>query len=740
MAGLGMRSPAGPGARGQGLERPAPRSGRRLPPPAGPARRRSFVLGLWVGLLLLGLAGRLFEVQVLHGGTLAIQAAAERGALDVIPLPATRGEITDSSGQILAISEPAARVVADPSQIPAADRQQVATQLAAILTTPVASIVTLLSGPGRYAVVQDGATQAQGDAVQALGLPGIAVIPSSRREYPDGFFLGGVLGFVNVNGGAAGVEESYNSALAGTNGHEVLQTAALIGGPIVTAGSQVVAARPGLTLRLTIDAGLQAAVEQEVEATVATTGASSVYALVMQPSTGAILADATWPTYDPNSYGDASAAVWDNTVQGQDIVPGSVFKPITVAAALEDNVVGLNTPFQDPGVLEVDGVPIHDFETLERQTTFLAGFEESSNVVFGTVGLDLGLARFYQYLQAFGILQQAPGSDLPGEQQDVVVPQASASSLDLAEEAFGETLEVTPLSLLTAINAIANGGVLVRPHVGAALVDPTSGRVVKEIPVERERQVISPAVAATVRQMMLDVVDDGTGQRGFIPCYDVAGKTGTANIYDSQGISDHFIASFVAFAPAADPAAIVLVMIEDPKGPQQEGGEVAAPAVQAMLSDALHTLGVPPACTATNQVPPAVGSPGTTPLILDMVTMPALVGLTPAAATAAARQDDIELTVVGTGTAILRQDPEPDAMVQRWTAVQAYTSPAALLPPSFVAVPNVVGTSMAAAANTLSAAGLAMVASGAGHALTQQPAAGQPAAPGSSVEVSFGSR
>jgi stage V sporulation protein D (sporulation-specific penicillin-binding protein) len=697
------------------------------------ARRRAAVLSLWAVLALAALAGRLWDVQVLHGAALAAAGRHQRWVS--LTLPAPRGGIVDRNGKALALSVPAARIVADPSLVPPQDAPRVAAELGQVLSVPTAEILHRLQGGGHYALLQDGATAEQGAAVQRLRLPGIYVLPSSRRVYPNLFFLGSVLGFVTSAGGAAGVELSYNRELAGTNGYEQVEVDALQGQPIPGTPAVTVPPKPGLTLQLTIDSGLQQDLEGQIEAAIAATGASRAYGIVMQPSTGAILAAAAWPTFDPGAYGDADPATWNNTVQGFDLVPGSVFKVITAAAVLQEGLAAPSTPFTDPGWLAVGGVRIHDFQTLTRDTTFQRAFEESSNVVFGTLGLRLGAPRFYQYLRAFGLLE-TPGSDLPGEQPNVVVPERRVRPVDLAEEAFGETLAVTPLALITAVNVVASGGVLVRPHVGQALLDP-AGHVVRTVPVDRERQVLSPQVVQTLRQMMVGVVRYGTGERGFVPCYDVAGKTGTANIYGPGGVTDHYVASFVAFAPAEDPAVIALVMLYDPKGQEHEGGQVAAPVVQAVLSSALHRLGVPPACTPDNAAPPQPGQPGTTPQTLDMVTMPALGGLTPQDAQAAARAAGLQLQVEGSGPRILRQNPPAGAMVQRWTTVQAYTDPAALQPQGFVPVPDVVGQSPAQAAASLAASGLAMEAWGAGVAVGQDPPAGTRVAPGTAVQVTF---
>jgi len=692
--------------------------------------RRLAVATIWATVFLGILAGRLVIVQVVHHKMLSADALREH--LRAVPLPAVRGEITDRNGQVLAVSLPAATVTVDPKLT--VHRTAAAAALAPILGRTAAQVLQVLRAPGQYAVLTTQISTAQAAAVSALKLPGIYTHTISIRRYPDGFFMGHILGFVNASGGVAGVEESYQKALAGRNGYILAQTdpyGRIIPGTVV----RTVPARQGLTLQLTIDAPLQADLQRQLEMSIATTHASKAFGIVLQPSTGAILAASSWPTYDPNAYGSVPPSVWDNTVQGFDLPPGSVFKPITASAAIQSGIVGPNTPFFDSGVLRVGGASIHNFMTLERHTTFARAFDESANVVFGGVGIRLGTSRFYQFLHAFGLLGR-PGSDLPGEQPDIFVPQSQANALAIAEESFGETLSVTPLSLITALNVVADGGQLIRPHIGRALLG-SNGQVVKRIRTVVVRRVISRSVAATVRQMMVGVVDNGTGERGFIPCYNAGGKTGTANIYSSTGITNNFISSFVGLAPASRPAAIALVMLYHPQGYFNEGGEVAAPVVQAVLSDAMHLLGVPPHCTATDLLPPKPGAPGTTAQILDMVEMPAVTNLPVAAAVAKVRAQNIYLQVKGKGARILRQDPPPGAMVQQWTTVEGYTTPNAPVPSAFVPVPNVVGQSIAQAAATMAQAGFTMEVSGVGTAVTQVPSAGRRADPGSGVHVDF---
>ena len=647
-------------------------------------------------------------------------------------LRAPRGEILARNGEVLAISIPAANVTADPRLIRHPHAEAVA--LARVLTLSATTLQHTLAGPGQYAMVQRDITAGQATAIGHLHLPGVYTHTTSIRRYPAGFFMGSLLGFTNANGGVAGLELSYQKQLAGHNGYRIAHIDPY-GQRIAGTHATTVPARPGLNLRLTVYPGLQASLERHLQAAVASTGATRAYAIVLHPATGSILAAAAWPTYDPNAPGGASPAIWNNTVASVDMPPGSVFKPITASAALQTGVVTPSTPFYDPGFLLVDGVALHNWMPLNRHTTFLQAFEESANVIFGRVGLRVGASRLYGFLRAFGLMG-LPGGDLPNQQRPIIAPLSQANALTVASESFGESLTVSPLSLITALNVVADGGLLIQPHIGQALLN-AQGRVVQTIRPTIVRRVISPQVAASVRNMMVDVARFGTGERGLIPCYDVAGKTGTSNIYGAHGVTNRFIASFVEMAPARKPQALVLVQLYNPRGPFNDGGEVAAPVAQYILADTLHTLGVPPHCTAANATPPTPKGPGTTILTLQMVPMPAIVNLPPKAAIARVQGAGLRIQLAGGGPRILRQNPPAGAMVQKWTTVQAYTDHGALLPPGFTAVPNVTGLSLRQAAARLAAAGFALNASGAGSAVTQVPAAGQHALTGSSVQAAF---
>lgn len=717
-------------------------------------QRRIGIVAICTAAMCGALILRLGWLQIVRGPSLS--AAAYNEHEKIVPIPAQRGEIIDRNGDVLALSVPAATITADPKliqkaaasaatsvttvsaniQTPASD----AAALANVLNLSSAQILTLLEKPIQWVTLEGDATPAQAAAVKQLKLVGIYTQAISVREYPYGTFLAQTLGFVGADGqGLEGVERSYNRELEGKAGAMATAVDAF-GKPIPYTTTKITEPVNGDTLQLTIDGGLQYDLQDLLQEQVARTGATAAFAIVMQPSTGAILAWGAWPSFDPNNFSASNPATYANPLVNDAYPPGSVFKPITVGAALSAGVVTPTTQFVDPGVCIVDGVHIHNFQQLLVHTTFLQAFEESANVIFCKVAQELGAPTFYRYLHLFGLFSPT-GIDVPVANptgtNNQIIPENQLTTVGLAEESFGQSIAITPLSLITAINVVADGGVLMRPHVGLDLITPT-GRKIPIQPVD-EGRVLSPSIDATERQMMENIVTDGTGERAFIPCYDVAGKTGTANLYINGQTSPDVLASFVAYAPASNPQAIVLVQLYNPAPPFNEGGEIAAPLAQALLADALHVLGVPPHCTATNSVTPAPGSPGTTPLILNMVPMPAITTETPAEAAAQLYRIGLYLQVSGTGSTILRQYPPAGADVQKYTKVDGYTEPTEPAPPSDIAVPNVLGDTIAQATSTLTQDGLALDTSGVGIAISQTPTAGTELPPGTGVSVTFAS-
>jgi cell division protein FtsI/penicillin-binding protein 2 len=547
--------------------------------------RRIGLLFAGVLLLLVLAAGRTTWLGLVKGSSLRQRASDQQVTQAVVPAP--RGTITDRRGVELAVSEPAADIAADPLIIK--DPLRVAQQLAPFVGGSVDDILRKLSARDRgfvYLIRQLPSTRSRG--IQRLNLEGIEVIPSSRRMYPQGSLASQVLGTVGTDGlGLAGLEYSENRVLRGHDGRRRLVKDAL-GQPISLKDQRSV--RAGRDVRLTIDAAIQQKAESVLDGIGRKWSPKGAMALVMDPATGNLLAMASWPRVDANHWTEAGDYARENRAVGAAYEPGSTFKAFTVAGALTDGLVTPQSAFDLPPEIHVADRTIGEAEQRGQETFTTAQIlARSSNVGAVTIGLKVGATRFDQWVRWFGF-GQSTGTDLPGEASGIVPRLQNYSGSSMGNLPIGQGLAVTPLQMAAAYGAIANGGLLRRPHVIASVEG-------KRVHQPRARRVISPTVAASVRQMLEGVLaPGGTASEVSIPGYQLAGKTGTANKPDptTGGYSDtKFVSSFVGFAPARNPRLLVAIMVDEPQG-EVLGGAVAAPAFQQIAGFALPYLGIGP--------------------------------------------------------------------------------------------------------------------------------------------------
>jgi cell division protein FtsI/penicillin-binding protein 2 len=522
------------------------------------------------------------------------QAAVSQQTVNEI-IPAARGAITDRNGVELALSESADNVIADPDLISSAKEQPMplAVKMAAILQLPVLSVYAALTRPHTgYAMV---ATQVSPGAAQRImklsvnGAPinGISTAPTVKRIYPRPWTASQVLGGVNAAGaGDGGLEYRYNTVLAGRAGDRKIVNDA-IGQPVSI--DDVRPMRAGKTLTLTIDAGLQNEVEQVLAGVGEQYSPKGATAIAMDPNTGAILALANWPRVNANDPGGAPSSAQMDKAVGYNYEPGSTFKAITVSGALQDGVVTPTTEFNIPSVLHVADRQIHDAEPHPDETLSVAQIlKVSSNIGADEIGLKLGAPRFSYWVRRFGF--GAPtGVDLPGEDSGIILPLSKYSGSSMGNLPFGQGESVTPIQMATAYSAIANGGVLRAPHIVQAIGGKTQA-------IPAGHQIISPQTAASVRDMLRGVLaDGGTASGAAIPGYDLAGKTGTANVVvNGKYSSTQYIASFIGMVPASAPKLVVAVMVDEPSQGSIYGGSVAAPAFQKIVGWAVPRLGISP--------------------------------------------------------------------------------------------------------------------------------------------------
>jgi len=692
-------------------------------------KKRTAFLLLTAGLALILIWTRLFWVQLLWGKQLG-----ERGLLAhtaEIPVEAARGDIFDCNGDLLVDSVSVDSLYAVPAQVK--DPAGTAAKLAVATGMDQARIQSLVTQKAAFVWLRRKVDAATAARVKGLGLPGIGMVAENERQYRYGSLAAGVLGFTGVdNQGLTGVEKTYDRQLTGENGAILIEHDAG-GRSIPGAREEYLPPAPGDSLKLTIDATIQSFVERELDQVEATYHPKTAVIMVMDPKTGGLYAMGMRPTFDPAAWQQAPQSVWDrNPAIWYNYEPGSTFKIVTLTAALGEGVVNANWHFFDPGFIKVADRTIHCWYDGGHGSEDLAQVVQNScNPGFVDMGLKLGAQRFYKYLQTFG-LGQSTGIDLPGESQGIIIPEKKATNLNIATMALGQSIAVTPIQLLTAMSEIANGGLLVKPHVVSEILGPDGRVVQQEEPLST--RVIPAAVAGEVDRLLAGVIQKGTGKNAWVAGYPAAGKTGTAQVVGAGGgyVSGQYVASFVGFAPVEDPRVAVLVMIAQPQGGQYFGGVVAAPVFSAVVGDTLHYLRVPEEPGMTKPV-----TPFSLPEQHTMVTLPNVANYPVADALAALQRAGLSADVQGEGWIVSRQTPAAGVVVRSDTRVLLEAGGGIPGGDSRVVVPDLTGLTVEQAAGLLDRLGLQVEKVGSGVASDQNPPAGSFLPRGSPVRVNF---
>jgi cell division protein FtsI (penicillin-binding protein 3) len=545
-------------------------------------RRIVLLTGVFLALLTVAL-GRAFWLQAIHGDAYA--AMASRQHHETVVVPAGRGTIFDRNGKPLAIGEQAMTVFANPQQV---DRPRELTLAVAkeLDLDPVVVYPLLTDRSKGFVYLARKADPEAAAALEKMGFAGIGFYPEELRTYPQQRVASQVLGFAGMdNVGLEGLERSLDKVLAGKPGSQTI-----VKDPIgrtldvVSKKSET----PGQSVRLTIDHQIQANAEAVLAETVERFGAGAASAVVMDPQTGAILAMATAPGFNANRFPTTRADRRRNRAVTDTYEPGSTFKLVTVAAALEEGIVTPTSSFVLPPTLQVADRVIHEAHTrgTERMSVRII-VERSSNIGTITIAQRLGDGRLADWIDRFGF-GKPTGIDFPGESAGFALPPNEWSGSTIGTVPIGHGIAVTPIQMARAYSAIANGGVLVQPH----LVDRVGGKVVER---KRGTRVVSREVSKKMLGMLRGVVLEGTGTEAAIPGYTVAGKTGTAAKIDANGRYSHtdYVASFVGMVPATKPRLVIMVMVDEPSG-SIYGGVVAAPAFRQIARFNLQHLEVPP--------------------------------------------------------------------------------------------------------------------------------------------------
>ncbi len=535
-------------------------------------------------LLLAVAAARTLYLGVLHGA--ALRKVAHSQQVTMQEVPAQRGTITDRNGVVLAISEPADDVSATPYLVK--NPLEAAGRLAPLLGRPRAQVLTELSERSGFVYLAKALPAAQAKAVLALNIPGVTCTPTMRRVYPRGALAGQVLGMTGPKGGLSGLEYADNAILDGHTGERRVVSDAR-GEPISIANVHREA--PGARLQLTLDANIQQRSEAVLSAVGRVFHPKDATAIVLNPDTGAILAMANWPQLNPNNSEILSEGELENRAVSFDYEPGSTFKVVAVSGGLQENLITPNTEFNVPDQIQVADRTIHDAEEHpEEMLTTAQILAQSSNVGAIEIGKLDGETRFNQWVHRFGFGART-GIDLPAEEMGQVLNPHEYSGSSMGNLPIGQGELVTPIQMAEMYAAIANGGILRTPHVIASIDGHPA-------PTPAGHRVISPSVAAQVRDMLKGVLaPGGTASEVSVPHYTLAGKTGTASKIDPQTgkySETAFVASFMGFAPASNPKLLCAVIVDEPQAGSIYGGTVAAPAFGQIMAFALPYLGIPP--------------------------------------------------------------------------------------------------------------------------------------------------
>lgn len=716
--------------------------------------RTRLAAGFFVAVCFSTLVGRLWYLQIHEYDFYAQRAAGQQLRDSVVPAP--RGDILDTNGTPLAVSASCWTIRAVPREMADEDVPQAAATLAQLLDLDEADVLEKLNQrTSNDALLKRRVDQTTADAVRAAclenGWQGILILQDTKRWYPEGDFAASLLGFTNVdNQGVAGLELEYNSLLTGQDGR-VLSAKNAWGYDMPTDYDTYVEPVQGNSLRLTVDVNVQHYLENYLSAAVKEYSVSARgVGIVMEVDTGRILALATKPDYDPNEprviqdetvraqvdalTGDARTQAltlaqqtqWRNKAVSDLYEPGSVFKLITCASALDAGVVSTSDSFFCGESYGVSGIQFHCANHTRHGVQSLAqALQNSCNQSFIQIGQRLGKEAFCDYFAAFG-LQEATGIDLPAEPAKSEFYTADRMGpVELASCAFGQSSKITPIQVITAVSAIVNGGKLMQPYVVEQVVSP-QGDIIQTTEPTVKRQVISEETSAAMRQMMQSVVLEGGGKNAYVAGYAVGGKSGTSQKLDSEDEQAR-VASFVGVAPIDDPRIAVLIVLDEPHTYTSSGGALAAPVVARVIEDTLEYYDTPRHYTEAEQERMQTNLPDQTGKNVELAVQQL-------------QEDGFAAKVLGSGDRVVSQYPAGEQTMPRGSTVLLYTEEGMDL--LATQVPALDGQSLTQVQASMQAAGLNLLAVGAVQseeavAVSQSLTAGESVAMGEPVTVVF---
>jgi len=565
-------------------------------------QKRITVLVVAMMALILMIIGRYAWLQLVQGSELAERMRYQVGQDYLVQSP--RGAILDRNGRELAASTMTKSLFVDPNHVE--NPAQLAADLAPLVGKTEAEVMEDINVGGGFSWVKRRMEQSEYEAIRALirekGYANcLGFRDEAKRYYPNDVLAANLLGFVGTDDkGLDGIEQALDKYIKGEVTESFLYTDTqerpILESIFVRHGYQGDRCK---TIQLTIDSAIQFIVEQELDRAMAENDPLSITCIAMDPRSGEILAMANRPSYNPNRFWDYDPAVWKNLSVSFVYEPGSTFKAITAAAALQEGIVSPNQSFVDPGYVMVSGKRIQNWNDASFGTvTFADAVKQSLNTMFALVGLDLGADKLIEYAKLFGFGEQT-GIELPGEEVGILYQPDEMVDSDIATMAIGQSVAVTPLQLITAMSAIANDGILLKPHI-VKNIKNANGTTYSETHIEEVRRTIDSATDKTLVGLLEQVVANGGGKKASVRGYRVAGKTGTAqkiNEFGTTYAEGKYIASFCGFGPVENPQVALLVVIDEPYG-SFYGGQIAAPVAGRILSQVFRYLRIEPSNAA----------------------------------------------------------------------------------------------------------------------------------------------
>lgn len=701
--------------------------------PTGLMKRR---LNIWIALgilvFMIWILINMFHISVTESDK--YQKLASSQQLQSTVITANRGSIYDRNMQAFARSASVYTVYVDPQMLkdylaeddPEADLNEITAKLSEILDIKQNKILKLCQQDNMYQIIKKNVEKTVADKITAykteIGLDAIGLTPTTKRFYPQNELASNVIGHLHYDGyGIYGLEQYYDDYLAGVDGRVVTAKAA-DGTEIPYRYKQNYDAQDGDSLVLNMDVNIQYYLEKALKDAVAKNMPTDrACGIIMNPKTGAVLAMATCPSYNPNNpseitdedtikelsklkkdskkyakiQSDAWALQWKNKAISELYFPGSVFKVVTGSSALDADAINLTQTFSCNTKIQVEDRTFHCWSfSSHGSQDFATAMVHSCNPAFIQIGQALGATKFYKYFKAYGFTELT-GIDLPSEAESIHVTNDNLGIVELASSSFGQTNKVTPIQMITAYSAVVNGGYLMTPQVVDKIVD-SSGNLVKDITPVQKRQVISEKTSKTMRKVLENVVNTEQGSNAYIKGYRIGGKSGTSQKIDEDVSGNTYVASYCAFYPADDPELIMLVMVDHPTGGNYYGSLVAAPVCVQVLSDVLPYLGYFPEYTEEQMEQVAVSVPN----LLDTKlsdSKKTIKGL------------GLDYEVVGKGNTVVAQSPVSGSM-QHGGTIYLYTENN--YKAKIVTVPSIKGLTVSEAESRLESVGLNLNAQG----------------------------